>query len=294
MIEQNYNAEDIFSKFDSITITNSNRIDEEDQAYCEKEQESYNRALDTLNQIRDVIKNTLDINITAERAWNQKGNNEDYLNYYRFDKIPKLYDDCKNNFIHNIIGHFTQKNNITIDSYTICEKYKEREVNYNILLDEIFVQLEGYNFEEKAIKEIKDKMKAQIKLSKRNWQDTEETYNMSIKDKKLIFDNLIYAGKNWNNKYEFRGDNLIPLLSALCHFNNGSKTIYYDLKELCSYSVEEWAFTKHELDYTKFKSLKIYKNSKIEVEFTNNEYARQFALEYCGYNPDTVKQQEAI
>jgi hypothetical protein len=287
--EVEQNNDDIFSKFDDIEINNNSRISADDEKFCITEQEQYNKAINTLTSIFNIIFSDLNIDITADRAYSTQKSNNPYLDYYDFDKIVNKKDELKSSFIHSIIRHFTEKYKITIDSYNIVKKYDKQDINYKILLDEIFLQLDGFNFTEKAEKEIKDKLKSQIRES-RDWRTNKTSWNIEIKNKKLIFTDLIYPTKNWDNKYEFNGNSgMTYLCKALSLFDCNSLSIIYRLEEFCRYTVKDWAFDIHDLNMNKVITMKIYKNRKIELEFKTSEYARYFAKEYCGYSEQNIK-----
>jgi hypothetical protein len=118
----------------------------------------------------------------------------------------------------------------------------------------------------------------------RNWRTDVTSWNIEIKNKKIVFDDLIYANKGWSDKWRFDGNSgMTDLCKALSLFDCNSLNIIYSLDSFCQYTVEEWAFDLHQLKMNKVETMKIFKNSKIEITFKTAEYAQYFAKEYCGY-----------
>ena len=287
-----FNFDDIMNQFDNIEINNNSRISADDEEFCKKEQEQYTKAVNTLNKIKEVLQQDLNIDITADRPMSTQQSNNSYLDYYSFRELTELFSSKKDIFIHSIITYFTNKYKITIDSYKVCAKYKKVDVNYNILLDEIFLQLGGFSFNEKALTEIKDA------LHKKVYNSYHNKFNIEIKGNKIIFtDTYIRWGET--TKYEYidgkrintpivesgyhSGESFKPYLDAFSWFEYGK---VLDIKpELRNYriTVTPDEFKNGVAIGNKIEKIKFFKNGRMDVTFKSNQHARQFAKEFCKY-----------
>jgi len=123
----------ILSKFDEIKIENVNRIDEEDQKFCEIFNKIYSETLtcyrNTLESLISLyneqivlVKNSYDLCISKYAG----GRSELSINGVK-DGIL----NAKDTFISKICHYFNRKYNVTIDYSKIYEKFKDIELPYS-------------------------------------------------------------------------------------------------------------------------------------------------------------------
>lgn len=166
-------------------------------------------------------------------------------------------------------------------------KYRDKiiaaKIDFNIIVDNIFVQLEGYSFVDKAKKEIVDNCKLACfnKYRKYNYA--------GLKKDKIVFeigfnshfDSIWKEYEATTNNYEFKS-----IIKALTFFDSeeNNYSIYDGWR--CSFVY----FSKREKDGiygikaaygNKVESFKFYKNGKWEVKFNTQEDAEKFFNEYC-------------
>jgi hypothetical protein len=127
-------------------------------------------------------------------------------------------------------------------------------LNYNIIIDEIFVDLNGYTFKEKAISDIKEK--AKIKQSYCSWLNE---WNYDVKGKII--------------KFRFNIKGIMPAL------------YFYDNNEMDIID----CFTHNKIDnYTS------YVNGNADIKFYSKEFASEFAKKYLGYYEMSEEERETI
>jgi hypothetical protein len=270
--------DDFLSMFDQVEIENNSRIAADDMTFCQLEQMKYETAIQMIIRLANEIKNTSGLDILSKEWHKQKSTNE-YLEAYKFKDIKTLADDIKEKFTRNIVNHFEKKYNVTIETSKL-DKSSEYGITYENILDHIFLQLDGFSFEEKATKEIKDKLKENF---------TNRWSKVSIKNKKLtITDYVWWDGYSWSGKRIGWNDSKVnPLFHALSLFeiNSTDMLITFEnvIRELKEGEQKYDIFSKYEFDHLdKAKSFKVFKNGKIEIEFATTEQAFQFVREYCG------------
>lgn len=274
----------LLSKFDTIEVNNNTRISAEDQAFCEDQEQQYKESIKIQLDFLKSFKEVSGIDLLAEKYTNQNSKNK-YLDWYKFDKIAELAKATKEKFIHEIIWYFEKQYNVTINSENMGKKYGF-DINYNDILDYIFIQLEGFTFQEKAVKEIKDKLKDKVMRSYDNKID------VLIKNKKVIFPNYFYID-SWDKKWgELKISygaykNFDILLTALSHYEQETThNIYQGIYRTITNETGGRVFKDHCLMCIKAERIKIFKNGKVEITFLTPEFAQQFAKEYCGYLPE--------
>ena len=172
-----------------------------------------------------------------------------------------------------IAYYFTKKYNVTIDDSKIFNKYRDKfdyhnknnpdktlkldlieyvDIDYNIILDEIFLQLGGFSFKEKAIDEIKQKAKTPLYYNRyRNY------WNYEIKGKTIKFRTSI--------------NHIEP---ALYFYDNNETDIIN-------------CYTHNKID-----DYKSYDNGNTDIKFYNASDALDFAKRYLGYTEMTDKERE--
>ncbi|MBE2918337.1 hypothetical protein HPK02_05395 [Anoxybacillus flavithermus] len=266
------NTDDILNLFDTINLTQEKTlISDEDREHINKYEDSYKTTLsvfeNTLQQLQEIHKQYGDY-YSAGKAFGFVCDMKDIR------EMEERTKELKENFIYRICRYFMNKYNVTIDYKTIYNKYDTTVTAQNIL-DEIVEQLDGFTFAEKAQQEIKQQLK-------------EITKNTEVKDNKLILSNFFYIDSfdlKWGSyklSYNSYG-RAQTLLKALYLYEYNITQLTEEAEQLLKtlkYSKNDDVFTTHELNLNKIKSIKLYKNGRVDIEFTSSHYAREFAKDF--------------
>lgn len=269
----------IFDKFENIVIENDNRISHEDKQFCEDLQNQYKKASEIYSTMIDKFCSLTNIPKDTDKYYSIESENK-YLNARLLKDLKETLLNIKDNFIHNIVWYFRDKYNVTIDIESIQKKY-DIDITYEIVLDEIFLQLDGLTFIEKAVNEVKNNIRKIV--NENGWRKAE------IKGKKIRIDSFFYIDsfdKKWgHDRVSYNSDsNFQHLLTALSNFEYGVTHNCLDtLYNVITNAEGERVFTTHEFIFDKVDSLKLYKNGKIEITFSNSNNAYEFAKEYLNY-----------
>lgn len=272
----------ITDKFGNFQIKKSDRISKEDQAWLTHREELYKRAIAVYKSVYDIYKTE-----------NESYSEEDRKNY-KYSSflvgnfgVPKSLSDVQNSYISGIFSYFSNKYNVQLENnfdrydldreyyrYTDSEPIKELVVDfidYHAVLDKIFDQLGGMSFEEKAIKEVKDKLKEKC------YNGYHDTWKIKVKGNKFTYTGSYFGNTEW----------LRAFIDALAFNTYGEKTQVYSLNPLYSFhSIRlkeddfQNGFSAPEVGV---KHIKLFKNGRIDVTFTDAEFCRKFAREWCGY-----------
>ena len=165
---------------------------------------------------------------------------------------------------------------IALDAYQ--DSIINAELNYNAILDHIFVELNGSTFAERADQEIRE-------ASRKATRNRGNRPSYEIKNKRIVMD-ILCPRKNWRDEYEVSldGEYYQAVLRALTYFNSekSKSEIYSGWYHYIGYCKREseGVFDLHQVGSTKVLSFKYYKNGKFEVTFDAHTTAKEFAEEY--------------
>ena len=170
----------LLDKFNDIEIKNENRIDEADKLFCETNQQAYDYARENLKDLIVLTTEQIEDQNKILQPINQR------LTYFSavsdsLDKLKRALHGIHQSFIGNIVEYFANKYKVTLLPEAIknvllpkepdrwrsdadtgaWEEYENALENlslkYSDILERIFIQLDGFSFFDKAVKELKDK-----------------------------------------------------------------------------------------------------------------------------------------
>lgn len=266
-------AEDILNMFDTIDLTQEKTlISDEDREHINKLEESYRATLSVfenhLQQLQELHRQYGDYFCVTEET----------LSFLRGDvhEIEKRIECLKSDFISKICRYFTKKYSITIDVETIQKKH-HTFITAQKIISEIIEQLDGFLFIEKAQQEIKQQLQKETSYIKTN-----------VKNNKISLNSFFYIDsfevKFGKYKLSYNSyDRAFILFKALYLFDSGATNLSEELNEKVKslrYGKNNNVFTTHELNMKKVKSIKLYKNGRVDIEFTSSHYAKEFAKDF--------------
>lgn len=161
------------------------------------------------------------------------------------------------------------------------EKYEQSmrtlPLRYEQVVDEIFVQLGGFSFQERAMNEFLGKC----------W-DASHSYrgdkeNFEIKNDTLRLTNNYWCrcrDDSWRDYPEWEPtDNLKVILDALVHYDIGQLERGAEwFPELFRYSTEKNNFPINNL--WKVKNIKLFKNGRVDIKFASSANVQEFVEQY--------------
>lgn len=272
--------DDILSKFDNVEVTTESKIPVEDIEFCKREQEQYDAAIELIIKLANEIKIASGMDI-LNKEWHREKSSNPYLDNYKLKEIKLVAVGMKESFIDKIVYWFRNKYNVTIKTERM-HKNHDYNITYENIIDDIYLQLDGFSFTEKAVSELLNKTKNTY-----HYNEYRKHSNMDIKNSKVVIDgSFAYRDTIWN-EYRLRGG-FDDLFSALYLFDTGSipkeKTELHN--RYCGYQNERNVnnYDRFEpITLSKVVSIKFFKNGKLEIEFKSNYQATIFAKEYLGF-----------
>ena len=279
-------------KFGNFVIKKTDRISKEDQEWLSHREKMYKRALMIQKSVYDIYK--------AEDGTYTEEDRDEFSSFTVNDfGVPKRVSQIQDSYISGIFSYFSRKYHVELknefehyDYDRELYRYSSKkepvkdlvidEIDYHTVLEKIFDQLGGMSFEEKAIKEVQDKLKSKC------YNSYHDTWRIKIKGNKFIYTDGYCSKEIYFDYYNFGSTEwLRAFLDALSCNTYGKKTHIQSLNRLYdSYHVRlenddfQDGFSAPEVgvDHIKF-----YKNGRVDVTFKSGEFCRNFAREWCGY-----------
>ena len=288
-------------KLDAVQIEADNRISETDRRFCEAHQAAYVDAKASLNELEymwtDIVSRQSKLLEPAAAVWN---NVQEYTYLHRFSEqdIREKLEELNDLFISNLVRYFNDRYKVSFDADSIMgtllphkprndyfspnteavaeyhQKLRTMTVSYKDVLEQIFVQLGGRTFLERALDEIKEA------CHKAAWCTYNGKAEYELKNDTVRF---TYGCRfdTMFDKWEVN-DSMKEILRGLAYFESEILGYYpAAIENLLGYSRLEDPRVEF-TSYTKLHSLRMFKNGRVDVKFKNKNYADQFASEYLG------------
>lgn len=282
-MENNFNIDDILNMYDNVEVKNENRLSNEDMEAMQQLEKKFNDMREKFKLYLDFYDDNKIIDFDNKELTRSIYNlHDDFVKEVVFPKCQA--------FISNVYYYFKNKYNVTLDTlefdrdYNVTSRKERANVNLNwvmeklnldLLIDDIFNQLGGFNFKSKEIEEAKEKV-----INKcTGWNKS----LLSVKGKNLSIQSYIYYG-SWRG-YEVDYNNigsLKPLLTLVEEFNNTTNTNEFLIENLKTYN--DVTGQEFKIEGDKITGIKFYKNGKVQLIFNNGSNALNFAKEYLNYN----------
>ena len=290
----------ILDKFSAVEIKTDSRISEEDRDFCQKHQKAYLEARDALRSIKKQWKELYD----AQMALMEQISDSEYTRE-RYIRIEGLSTSSLKNkiellpdlFITSLVLYFNDKYHVSVKADEIkkvllpespkhdWEKSRSKEYHkkmreltlcYGDVVEQIFVQLGGRTFEQRALDELKEKCHSF------SWSTYNNQAEYEIKNDTIQFTSYACHYESWMSRCIWKiNDGMKNVLRGLAHFE--TQQLDYlpkDIAFLVGY--DDKCSSSYEFDYEKVKRIRMFKNHRVDVKFASKELAHQFAEQYLG------------
>lgn len=321
----------LLEKFGAVEIKADNRIAEEDKAFCQREQEAFDKSGPALQQIADLMQSSYEEQKSILGI--EDGNNSFYNPYmtsehFRCDviNVHRAMMERNEHFICRIVSYFSRKYKVELDDqkikehlipaapkepsepYYVRQHFTDEELDayrakvdaykkglaefnqrlralplrYEQVVDEIFVQLGGFSFQERAMNEMLARC---WKASHReDWRTNKTVEEFEVKNATL---KLLESGywcrckdDSWRSYEEWEpGQGLKTVLEAVAHFQCGRMNEgHLWFPELFKYDTRENVFDIRNME--KVKGIKMFKNGRVDIKFSSAAFAQEFVENY--------------
>jgi len=262
-------------RLDAIEITTDNRISTDELDYCQKVESVY---LETKNAQQEILIKMNNL-FVMHKSQLIEGKAICYVSAHDdINHLEKRIQSTYSQFVYDISSYFSKRHNVTLLHKDIIDKYTCDNITYKVIVDELFEQLGGLNFREKAEEEIK--IKSRDIVYRKN-------ENISITKNKLTLSNIVH----WNpycfdgrKELDWSEKKIHSLFIGLSHFINKRESMHETLSiiygQLQNGDKKYDIFSKYEVNVGCLISFKLFKNGKVELVFSDNTHAEEFKNEY--------------
>lgn len=299
---------DLLEKFESIEIRQDSRISDADRCFCEAHQSAYEHASaalqeleyfwdDMLAQQRELLEPAGD----APTAYLLSHGGLDLSGGVIREQARNLHSL----FIRKLAGYFSRTYHFSIsaeeiekrllpqepadrqaDNYReLCLRYardlQELSLSYSDILEQVFLQTGGRAFAEQALSELKAGCRrAAWGASGKQASYARKKCTIQFTRHACCFRSYYRAEGSWDMSSGMRA-----VMKGIAYFETGSLSTVPDAfsrlinghyLESCSHDFP---------GCRKIRSLKMYKNGRVDVRFREEAHAIQFAAEYLGTVP---------
>ena len=282
------------SKFSAVEVKSDTRISESDKRFCEAHQAAYENAISLLYELKFFWESMLEsqkeiLAPVGEQRYQQYLVDGSNLSL-SLPEIQKQIRHTHEVLIEKIVDHFSGVYSIALSRSDVKEallperpkdrwgsKYDEQlekyeqdmeflKLHYDKIIEQIFIQTDGKGLWEQAEYQLKERCRE----GATSWGNPKYT----IKKHTLQFTYAVHSDRTVPNttKDIFRG---------LAHFETGKVGIIpSEFTHLFDYRLPWETFECD--DCKKVKKIRAFLNGRLDIRFTEDAYAVQFAKEYLG------------
>ena len=308
----------LLDKFSAVEIKADNRISAADKEFCEVQQRSYHTACDALvdiaTRVAQYVEEQRAIIDQPFEYLDNKFNSSEYddvikknhghfvhqlVNHFTgMYRVSISADDIIENLVpakpeeptgpyswgwrRNLTDEELNQWKETQEKYKkACMEYRDKlrafRLDYSDVVDQIITQLDGLSFTEKAIKELKDASHEAA------WNHYRHEKKYDRKKGTLTF-SYGCSHSDWHDTFELHED-MKKVVRALAYYEyqslNGANQ-YYGFRDLLGYRMDYPEFDFSDANTEKIKSVKCFKNGRVDIKFKKESYAREFEEQYLG------------
>ncbi|MCD7964322.1 MAG: hypothetical protein LUG90_00895 [Clostridiaceae bacterium] len=297
---------DLLAKFDTVEVQADRRITEADREYCTAHQKAYDAARACFQELVYIWEDLETQQSALLTGIEQESYGLDtYLPSYddltiSASKINSHIMSLHSRLINRLVQHFNRKYHVSADVSEIethllpeknseewrYSKEKEQEyetrmlslsLHYQDILNEIFVQLDGRDFQEQALFELKEKCHDAA------WSSYDKSPKYEVKKDVLRFSGYAcsYDSGYCYERWDLR-ENLQQIIRGIAHYETGSFSVMpSDFTSLLNYNHSNTDLVPFP-GCAKVRQLKMFKNGRVDIKFASEEFLRTFVSEYLG------------
>ena len=291
----------LLDKLEQVEIKADSRLPEDDLMFCETQQQAYDESCRALREIRQQWKKA----IQAQRdllGIEQDGSLPYFGSNYRFGitDLNRELEKFHSRFISELTQHFNEKYSVTISTDAIkehlipaepdpyrCDMDTSKEYHRNLrvlslhyedVVDQMFIQLDGLSFVERAFQELRTKCHKAAYWSNRN-------AGYDRKGDTLRFGGYFCScDERWGHEEWRLAERMQDIFTAVAHYETNTFGRFpAGFSELLGYSdvsTSQFQFPTCQ----KLVHLRMFKNGRVDLKFKTAALAKEFAETYLDYS----------
>ena len=287
----------LLDKLEQVEIKADSRLPEDDLMFCETQQQAYDESRRAFREICRYWKKALQ----AQKdllGTSRDGSLPYFGSNYRFGitDINRELEKLHSKFISELTGHFNTKYKVTISAEAIeehliptepdpykCDKdtnnayhrtLRALALHYEDVVDQMFIQLDGLSFVERAFQELRTKChKAAY------WSNSNAGYDR--KGDTLRFGGYFCScDERWGREEWRLAERMQDIFTAVAHYETNTFGRFpAGFSKLLGYSdvsTSQFQFPTCQ----KLVHLRMFKNGRVDLKFKTAALAKEFAETY--------------
>ena len=296
---------DLLEKFAAVEVRPMDCMTEADRQFCQCQQKIYQDAAEGFYQIAvlwaDMYDNQKSTLSTPENAWDGKWKQKYLVSQWwpevKAGAMLKHISSLHREFISTLVSYLNDTYHLTLDADDVKNGllpeepcYSEREetldwstlnpvvLRYEDAIELILSWFDGRTFVEQAPYELVER------CHQAAWREKDHQANFEQKKNLVkIFNGACYCGYYDRCEQWHIEDGAKNILKALAHFETGAFGQYPDgIDDLLSEQSRLWYDLWEFEDCEKLEKIRLFKNGRMDIRFTNEGYAREFVSDYLG------------
>lgn len=287
----------LLDKLEQVEIKADSRLPEDDLMFCETQQQAYDESRRAFREICRYWKKALQ----AQKdllGTSRDGSLPYFGSNYRFGitDINRELEKLHSKFISELTGHFNTKYKVTISAEAIeehliptepdpykCDKdtnnayhrtLRALALHYEDVVDQMFIQLDGLSFVERAFQELRTKChKAAY------WSNSNAGYDR--KGDTLRFGGYFCScDERWGREEWRLAERMQDIFTAVAHYETNTFGRFpAGFSELLGYSDVSTSLLQFST-CRKLVHLRMFKNGRVDLKFKTAALAKEFAETY--------------
>ncbi len=287
----------LLDKLEQVEIKADSRLPEDDLMFCETQQQAYDESRRAFLEIRRQWKKA----IQAQKdllGTSSDGSLPYFGSNYRFGitDINRELEKLHSKFISELTRHFNTKYKVTISAEAIeehliptepdpykCDKdtnnayhrtLRALALHYEDVVDQMFIQLDGLSFVERAFQELRTKChKAAY------WSNSNAGYDR--KGDTLRFGGYFCScDERWGREEWRLAERMQDIFTAVAHYETNTFGRFpAGFSELLGYSDVSTSLLQFST-CRKLVHLRMFKNGRVDLKFKTAALAKEFAETY--------------
>lgn len=294
----------LLEKFEAVKLKADDRISEYDRLFCEAYQKAYDKAREVLSELKYHWE---DIEKTQDDALSELGGDR-YRNLFIHDpleisasKIEGQLEENHEKLIGKIVSYFCSTYHVSVSELQVKEvllpakpsssgwnrdeeewrqyhaTLQSMALRYELVVDQVLIQLDGRSFVERAVDELKEK------CHRAAWNFYQKKPDYELKKDTLRLTSNACKYESWVGRDRWcLHDGAKEILHGIAHFETGGFAFFpLGFSELLGYgNLEE---PLHEFTTCdKIKQIRMFKNGRVDFKFSSELFAKQFTENYLG------------
>ena len=284
----------LLKKFSAVEVKPDARISESDKRFCEAHQQAYENAISLLYELKFFWESMLESQKQILAPVGEKRHQQYLVDGSNLSlSLPEIQKQIRHThevLIEKIVDHFSSIYTISLSRSDVkkallpespgdrwsshyeerLEKYEQDmeslQLHYDKIIEQIFIQTDGKGLWEQA----EHQLKQRCREGASSWGSPDYT----IKKHTIQFSRAVHGDRSLYNSTK-------DILRGLAHFETGQLgVIPQDFTCLFDYRLPWETFECD--DCKKVKKIRAFLNGRLDIRFTEDAYAIQFAKEYLG------------